>query len=111
MKHLLDRVGGVSRRLLDSGTPSATALAMPPSSSLAISAVGALRAAALLLLVAACAEPGRAEPGHSALPPTDPDAIPEAHFDAPALRAQFLEATGWLRAPALDASPGPRRPV
>ena len=78
---------------------------MPPSSSpsLARSTVGS-RAVALLLLVAACAEPGR-----PALLPTDPDAIPEAHFDAPALRAQFLEATGWLRAPALDAPDGATR--
>jgi MYXO-CTERM domain-containing protein len=65
---------------------------------------GTLRTATLLLLAAACAEPGR-----PTLSPTDPDAIPEAHFDAPALRAQFLEATGWLRAPALDAPDGATR--
>ena len=64
----------------------------------------ALRPAALLLLLAACTDPGR-----PALQPTDPDAIPEASFDAPALRGQFLEATGWLRAPALDAPDGATR--
>lgn len=56
----------------------------------------------LLLLLVAC-------DGAPDLQPTAPDAIPEAHFDGPTMDRQFLAATGWLRAPALDAPDGATR--
>ncbi|MEZ4252077.1 MAG: N-acetylmuramoyl-L-alanine amidase [Polyangiales bacterium] len=58
---------------------------------------------ALVLLFVGCSDPARP------LQPTAPDAIPEASFDGPALRSSFLDATGWLRAPALEAPDGATR--
>lgn len=69
---------------------------------------GFLRGLARLALpwLVACTDPELALPRTE---PTAPDAIPEASFDGPALRAASLDAAGWLRAPALEAPDGATR--